>query len=52
MDIEVVVRENDGSRTLSANEAIDVISQDEVKEQLESENFKINKIAKGKLGLK
>ena len=49
VDIEVVVRENDGSRMLGANEAIDVINQDKVKDKLSSQNFKVSKVTKGEI---
>jgi len=45
IDIEVVVRENDGSTTLSAEDAVDVINQEKVKRQLKAENFEVSKVA-------
>ena len=49
IDIEVVVRENDGSTTLSAEDAVDVINQEKVKRQLKAENFEVSKVAMGEL---
>ena len=49
IDIELVVRENDGSRALSAKESVSVINQEKVKKQLKLSNFKVSKIALGKL---
>ena len=49
IDIEVVVRENDGSTTLSAKDAVDVINQEKVKEHLKSQNFEVSKVALGEL---
>ena len=48
IDIKLVVRENDGSRTLNAKETVSVISQEKVKKQLKLSNFKVSKITLGK----
>ena len=49
VDIEVVVREKDDGRALSANEAIDVLNQERVKDHLKSQNYKVNKVTMGEL---
>ena len=49
VSIEIVLREKGNGKTLSAEEAIDLINQDKVKNKLESQNFKVHKVDQGEL---
>ena len=49
IDIEAVVTETDGSRTLSAAEAIKLINPEIVNDHLKSDKFNVRNIATGEL---